>query len=86
MATKAREGVEVRVLVDWVGSLPFDEDLIEIMTSAGVRFQRYRPIHWYTLDRVNNRTHRKLLTVDLYGPSFRAEGKRLLGRCSIAQR
>ncbi|TPI57694.1 cardiolipin synthase B [Mesorhizobium sp. B3-1-7] len=64
LAAKAREGVEVRVLVDWVGSLPFDEELIHIMTSAGVRFQRYRPIYWYTLDRVNNRTHRKLLIVD----------------------
>lgn len=64
LAAKARQGVEVRVLVDWVGSLPFDEDLIHIMTGAGVRFQRYRPIHWYTLDRVNNRTHRKLLIVD----------------------
>ncbi|WP_245429385.1 phospholipase D-like domain-containing protein [Mesorhizobium sp. WSM3860] len=64
LAAKAREGVEVRVLVDWLGSLPFDEKLIHIMTSAGVRFQRYRPIYWYTLDRVNNRTHRKLLIVD----------------------
>lgn len=64
LAAKARDGVEVRVLVDWVGSLPFDEDLIHIMTSAGVRFQRYRPVYWYTLDRVNNRTHRKLLIVD----------------------
>ncbi|WP_245420626.1 MULTISPECIES: phospholipase D-like domain-containing protein [unclassified Mesorhizobium] len=64
LAAKAREGVEVRVLVDWVGSLPFDEDLIHIMTSAGVRFQRYRPVYWYTLDRVNNRTHRKLLITD----------------------
>ena len=64
LATKAKEGVEVRVLVDWVGSLPFDEELIRIMTSAGVKFERYRPIHWYTLDRVNNRTHRKLLIVD----------------------
>ena len=64
LAAKARGGVEVRVLVDWLGSLPFDEDLIQIMTSAGVRFQRYRPIYWYTLDRVNNRTHRKLLIVD----------------------
>ncbi|TIR46338.1 MAG: cardiolipin synthase B, partial [Mesorhizobium sp.] len=54
LAAKAREGVEVRVLVDWLGSLPFDEKLIQIMTSAGVRFERYRPIHWYTLDRVNN--------------------------------
>jgi cardiolipin synthase len=64
LAAKARQGVEVRVLVDWVGSLPFDEDLINVMTSAGVTFHRYRPIHWYTLDRVNNRTHRKLLIVD----------------------
>jgi cardiolipin synthase len=64
LAAKAKEGVEVRVLVDWVGSLPFDEDLIQIMTSAGVRFERYRPVHWYTIDRVNNRTHRKLLIVD----------------------
>ncbi|RVA85870.1 cardiolipin synthase B, partial [Mesorhizobium sp. M7A.F.Ca.US.006.04.2.1] len=64
LATKAREGVEVRVNVDWVGSLPFDEDLIRIMTTAGVRFERYRPLRWYTLDRVNNRTHRKLLIVD----------------------
>ncbi|TGT32061.1 cardiolipin synthase B, partial [Mesorhizobium sp. M4B.F.Ca.ET.169.01.1.1] len=64
LAAKAREGVEVRVLVDWLGSLPFDENLIHIMTGAGVRFQRYRPVYWYTLDRVNNRTHRKLLIVD----------------------
>ncbi len=64
LAAKAREGVEVRVLVDYLGSLPFDENLIHLMTGAGVRFQRYRPIHWYTLDRVNNRTHRKLLLVD----------------------
>ncbi|TGV22930.1 cardiolipin synthase B [Mesorhizobium sp. M4B.F.Ca.ET.143.01.1.1] len=64
LAAKARDGVEVRVLVDWVGSLPFDEDLIRIMTRAGVAFERYRPIYWYTLDRVNNRTHRKLLIVD----------------------
>jgi cardiolipin synthase len=64
LAAKAREGVEVRVLVDWLGSLPFDEDLIHIMTGAGVQFQRYRPVYWYTLDRVNNRTHRKLLILD----------------------
>lgn len=64
LAAKAQQGVEVRVLVDWVGSLPFDDDLIHIMTSAGVKFERYRPLHWYTLDRVNNRTHRKLLIVD----------------------
>ncbi len=64
LAAKSREGVEVRVLIDWVGSLPFDEDLIRVMTDAGVQFVRFRPVHWYTLDRMNNRTHRKLLIVD----------------------
>jgi cardiolipin synthase len=64
LAAKSREGIEVRVLIDWVGSLPFDEELIRVMTSAGVEFVRFRPVHWYTLDRVNNRTHRKLLIVD----------------------
>ena len=36
LAAKSREGIDVRVLIDWVGSLPFDEDLIRVMTSAGV--------------------------------------------------
>lgn len=64
LADKAREGVEVRVLVDWVGSIPFDQEIVDIMESGGVEFHRFRPLHWYTLDRVNNRTHRKLLVVD----------------------
>ena len=64
LAAKSRQGVEVRVLIDWVGSLPFDEDLIRVMTSSGVKFVRFRPVYWYTLDRVNNRDHRKLLIVD----------------------
>ncbi|MCO6392858.1 cardiolipin synthase B [Aliihoeflea aestuarii] len=64
LAEKSREGVPVRVLIDFVGSIPFDEDIIEIMTEAGVAFERFRPIRWYTLDRINYRTHRKLLIVD----------------------
>ena len=64
LASRAREGVEVRLLVDWAGSIPFDQQLIDLMTDAGVAFHRYRPIRWYTIDRVNNRTHRKLLVVD----------------------
>ena len=43
LAAKSREGVEVRVLIDWVGSLPFDEELIRVMTTAGVEFVRFRP-------------------------------------------
>jgi len=64
LSKKAREGVSTKVLLDWVGSIPMDEGLIARMQAAGVEVVRFRPLHWHTLDRVNNRTHRKLLVVD----------------------
>jgi cardiolipin synthase A/B len=64
LAERAQAGVEVRVLLDWAGSLPFDEDLERLMTEAGAEVVRFRPLHWYSLDRLNNRTHHKLLIVD----------------------
>lgn len=60
----AAAGVEVNVLIDWAGSAKMDDALIERMRKAGVRVERYRPLRWYTLSRINNRTHRKLLVVD----------------------
>lgn len=64
LAERARAGVKVNVLVDWLGSQKMDNDSIESMTKAGVDFRKYRPLRWYNLGRVNNRTHRKLLIVD----------------------
>jgi len=64
LAERARAGVKVNVLVDWVGSQKMDEAAIETMRQAGVEFRKYRPLRWYTLARLNNRTHRKLLIVD----------------------
>ncbi|HUP65707.1 MAG TPA: phospholipase D-like domain-containing protein [Thermoanaerobaculia bacterium] len=64
LARKAREGVAVHVLIDWYGSQKMDETSLDLMRDAGVEIQIYRPIRWYTLDRINNRTHRKILVVD----------------------
>jgi cardiolipin synthase len=64
LSVKACQGLSVKVLLDWVGSVPMDDGLIKRMQDAGVEVVRFRPISWYTLDRVNNRTHRKLLIVD----------------------
>jgi len=64
LAEKSRAGVKVNVLVDWLGSQKMDSDSIETMKQAGVDFRQYRPLRWYDLGRVNNRTHRKLLIVD----------------------
>jgi len=61
---RARNGVEVRVLLDWIGSQAMDRRLVAEMRQAGVRVVRFRPLHWYRLDQLNNRTHRKLLVVD----------------------
>ena len=64
LAERAAAGVEVNVLLDWQGSVPMRPELIELMTAAGVVVKRFRPVHWYTIDRLNSRTHRKLLVVD----------------------
>ncbi|GFE83555.1 cardiolipin synthase B [Steroidobacter agaridevorans] len=61
---RARAKVPVHVLIDWVGSQKMDEVLVHEMANAGVRIERYHPLHWYHLVRMNNRTHRKLLVVD----------------------
>ena len=61
---RARAGVKVHVLIDWVGSSKVDKNAVAMMKQAGVSFQEYRPLRWYNLARLNKRTHRKLLVVD----------------------
>lgn len=64
LAERAQAGVRVQVLLDWVGSLKMDDDLLNLIEKNGVHVHRYRPLRWYHLNRLNNRTHRKLLVVD----------------------
>jgi cardiolipin synthase len=64
LAERARSGVDVHVLLDWVGAGKMEDALLERMRDAGVEVLKYHPLRWYNLARVNNRTHRKLLVVD----------------------
>jgi hypothetical protein len=64
LSERARAGVAVNVTIDWAGSITMDEKQLQQMQDAGVHVERYRPLHWYNLGRLNNRTHRKLLVVD----------------------
>jgi cardiolipin synthase len=64
LADRARSGVRVHVLVDWVGSSRMDSKYLDTMKKAGVEIEKYHPPRWYTLHKLNNRTHRKLLVVD----------------------
>jgi cardiolipin synthase A/B len=62
LSERARAGVEVRVLVDGFGS--HLGDLEEQMRVEGVRLAVYKPLRIYSLDRLGQRTHRRILTVD----------------------
>jgi cardiolipin synthase len=64
LSERARNGVKVHVLLDWVGSQKIDAALLDEMRAAGVAIEKYHPLAWYSLDRLNNRTHRKLLVTD----------------------
>ena len=61
---RARAGVRVHVMLDWVGSERIDEKLIRQMKDAGIEVVRYHALRWYSLARINNRTHRKVLIID----------------------
>ena len=64
LSERARTGVRVHVLLDWVGSAKMDESYLTEMKEAGVQIEKFHKPHWYNLARLNNRTHRKLLVVD----------------------
>ena len=64
LAERARAGVKVHVLMDWVGSGKIDDALLNKMKDAGVDIRKFHKPAWYNMARLNNRTHRKLLMVD----------------------
>ncbi|MGF6413821.1 cardiolipin synthase [Paraburkholderia sp. MM5482-R1] len=64
LADKAREGVAVHVLLDWVGSSKMDRHYLQLLREAGAEVVRYHKPHWTGLGRMNDRTHRKLLVID----------------------
>jgi cardiolipin synthase A/B len=64
LCERARAGVSVHLMLDWVGCDKIAREMVAEMKSAGVEVERYHAVHWYSLSRLNNRTHRKVLIVD----------------------
>ncbi len=64
LAERAKAGVKVHVLLDWVGSAKIDARFLQQMEDAGVQIRKFHKPSWYDIARMNNRTHRKLLVVD----------------------
>lgn len=61
---RARAGVQVRLTVDAAGSFRTPDRFFDRLKAAGGQMRWYNPLRPPTWQRVNNRTHRKLLTVD----------------------
>jgi cardiolipin synthase len=64
LCERSSAGVKVHVLLDWVGTGKIEGKYLKDLKAAGVEVERYHPLRWYNLARMNNRTHRKLLVVD----------------------
>ena len=64
LARKAREGVEVRVLVDASGGKELKGDRQKTLEDAGVKVAHFHPLRISNIGRLNNRDHRKLVILD----------------------
>lgn len=60
LANKVAQGVEVRVLYDWVGSLPYGKSQLKKLRAAGAQVHA-DSAQWH---KVNYRNHRKIAVVD----------------------
>src|SRR5690606_18173272 len=65
LAEKAREGVDVRVIYDDLGSRSIRKRLVPALRSAGVKIYPFHRIIFSQLaNRINYRNHRKIIVVD----------------------
>ena len=65
LAMAARRGVEVRILLDSVGSgAKLSKGDVRAMREAGCVVEFFHPVRPWMLDALNNRTHRRVLVVD----------------------
>ncbi|HEV3410672.1 MAG TPA: phospholipase D-like domain-containing protein [Chthoniobacterales bacterium] len=62
---RARAGVEVRILLDGIGSgWELDNSDVRMMKEAGCKFDYYHPVGSWRMDRTNRRSHRRILVID----------------------
>ena len=64
LSNRARNGVNVTIVVDAIGSLSLRGRPVRRLRKAGCRIESYQQFRWYSIARLNNRTHRELLVVD----------------------
>jgi cardiolipin synthase len=61
---KVQSGVQVRLLLDAVGSRSFDQDMIDTLRQYGIQCRLFAPPKLKFLTRFNFRNHRKIAVID----------------------
>jgi cardiolipin synthase len=64
LAQKAKDGLQVRVLLDCYGAAYMPDKLAQMMEDNGVEIQWFRPLVRWKVWKSDNRTHRKVLVCD----------------------
>ncbi|MBA3765821.1 MAG: cardiolipin synthase [Acidobacteria bacterium] len=64
LTERARNGVEVRLTLDAIGSFASWDSYFKELRDAGGQVSWYHGLRWSTLARINNRTHREIIVVD----------------------
>jgi cardiolipin synthase len=66
LVERAQHGVEVRILLDALGSTrsKLRREDVEFLREGGCRVEFYHPVRPWMLDRINHRSHRRILVVD----------------------
>ncbi|HEX2832309.1 MAG TPA: phospholipase D-like domain-containing protein [Thermoanaerobaculia bacterium] len=64
LCAKAKEGVQVRVMLDGSGGKKYGKSQLQELKSAGAKVHKYHPFRLSNLGLLNNRDHRKILIID----------------------
>lgn len=64
LAARARQGVQVRLVIDAIGSFGTRKSYFQPLLAAGGRVAWYHPINWKEWPEFDHRTHRKMLIID----------------------
>jgi cardiolipin synthase len=64
LAARRRAGVEVKLLLDAVGSSTIGKEILELLRDSGCELAWFNPVFQTTIGRFNHRNHRKSLIID----------------------
>ena len=64
LSERARAKVKVMLILDALGASPITEEWVAALRGAGVSVHFFRPFHWYSLDKAQNRSHTRAIVID----------------------